>query len=183
MIKISGQTTRSYIFPAPLDIAFDYYRDIRRLIAYLPHIEMIDFDPATQNFRAKYSTKEIGTYSINILCDLEFEVDDSNYAFHVRAVDRLPAIKPQTTINSTLARGYFTCDSYFSPGKSPGETSVEYHLAIDSKLPSPKGLRFMPGRVVSGIASGITNGRMKEIADGFINNSISAFHQATKAGS
>ena len=56
--------------------------------------------------------------------------------------------------------------------------AIEYHLTIQSKLPTPKGLRFMPGRVVSGIASGITNGRMKEIASGFIKNSVNSFEEA-----
>jgi hypothetical protein len=180
MIKISGQTTRNFTFPAPLDTAFGYYSDLNQLLAYLPYIEVVDVDLETNHFRAKYSTKELGTYEINILCDLTFEIDMANYALHVRAVDRLPVIKPRASLSSTEARGYFTCDSYFTPGETIDQTAVEYNLTIHSKLPRPTGLRFMPGRVVSGIASGITNGRMKEIADGFIQNSIASFEQIVR---
>lgn len=181
MIKISGEISRSFTFPAPLDIAFNHYRDIQELIAYLPHIEMEHYNAATSQLRTRYSTREMGAYDIDIICDLDFEVDLSNYTLYVTAVDRLPAIRPQVSLNSTLARGYFTCESYFAPSESDRETLIDYHISIQAKLPSPKGLRFMPGRVISKIVSGITNGRMKEIADGFIVNSISAF-EVTQAG-
>lgn len=181
MINISGQINRSFVFPAPLESAFYHYRDVEKLMTFLPHISIVDFDKELLQLRTLYSTRELGTYDINILCDLDFVVDEANYSFHVSAVDRLPAIKPHTSLRSTLARGYFTCNSIFSPVEDSDETVVDYHIAIRAKLPTPKGLRLMPGRVVSGIVSGVTNGRMKEIADGFVLNSILAFKQAQGA--
>lgn len=181
MIKISGHINRSFVFPASLDSAFDHYRDIGQLITYLPYISIVDLGEEGSQLRTLYSTKELGTYDINILCDLDFEVDQGNYTLRVSAVDRLPAIQPQASIRSTKSRGYFSCLSTFSPGPTYEETVIDYQIAIKAKLPTPKGLRLMPGRVISGIVSGITNGRMKEIADGFVQNSIAAFQQTAGA--
>ena len=175
MIKVAGQAERSFTFPADIDTTFNFFSDIGQLVSYLPHIALVSSDPLSSHLRVHYRSTELGTYLINIFSDLEYELDIPNYMFTIRAVDRLPAIKPQTTFNSTTARGYFDLESRFLLGDSPDETLVEYELTMRAKLPKPSGLRFMPGRVISGIVSGITNGRIKEIADGFVTNSIQAF--------
>ncbi len=182
MIKVAGQAERSFTFPADVDTSFNFFSDIGRLVTYLPHIVLVNNDPLTNHLRVHFRSTELGTYLINIISDLEYEIDIPNYMFHIRAVDRLPAIKPQTTFNSTTARGYFNLVSRFLLGDSPDETLVEYELTMQARLPKPSGLRFMPGRVISGIVSGITNGRIKEIADGFETNSIQAFDGKVNEG-
>jgi hypothetical protein len=52
---------------------------------------------------------------------------------------------------------------------------LDYRLELKGQLPLPKGLRFMPASAINGIANNITNSRMKEIADGFVENTRNAF--------
>ena len=42
-------------------------------------------------------------------------------------------------------------------------------------LEKPKAMKMMPKRVVNKIANGITQNRIREMADGFIKNSIDSF--------
>ena len=182
MIKVSGQAERSFIFPADLDTAFKFFQNISRLVGFLPHITLVGENPGSNHLRVHYATTELGAYLINIISDLEYQIDAPNYCLAIRAVDCLPAIKPTTTLNSTTARGYFTCDAQLLLGDKPDETLVVYSLTMDAKLPKPGGLRFMPGRVISGIVAGITNGRIKEIADGFVQNSVQVFSEEYLAG-
>lgn len=175
MIMVAGQAERSFLFPADIDTAYAFYSDIGRLISYLPYIDLLHNDAENSHLRVKYSTTELSTYLINIISDIEYELDPPNYTYLIRPIDRLPAIKPQTTMNSTSARGYFTLESRFMLGNTVEETLIEYRLTMQARLPTPGALRFMPGRIVSSITSGITNGRIKEIIDGFITNSIEAY--------
>ncbi len=181
MIKVSGEAERAFSFPADIEKAFVFFSDIPRLIGYLPHITLVSFDPDGRQLRVRYASTELGTYVINIVSDLEYEIDLVNYLLTIRAVDRLPAIKPQTTINSTTARGYFNCRARFflSDDGNEQETHLEYALTMEARLPKPGGLRFMPGRVIAGLVSGITKGRIKEIADGFVENAVRAYREQT----
>ena len=53
-------------------------------------------------------------------------------------------------------------------------SSAEVEVELQADLPTPSGLRFVPGRVLDKIANNITNGRVDEIINGFIAQSIAA---------
>lgn len=174
MIKLVGQVQRSFEFPADLETAFEYFSDVPRLIGYLPYITL---EHVHQNgdIRVKFSSTELASYQFNVICDFRTIIDQATYVLEIQPMDNLPAIQPEQTMSSTLARGYFGCVARFTAAGE--QTTIDYIIEIDGKVPRPHGLRFMPGGVINRIAKSIANGRLKEIADGFVNNTTDAFLQ------
>ena len=72
-----------------------------------------------------------------------------------------------------IGYGYFSSVAYLE--KCENETLIDFRLKMVANLPRPRGLRMMPGRVVNRIASSISQGRVNEIMDGFMENAIEAF--------
>lgn len=175
MIKIAGSTKRSFVFPAELPIAYAYYSDLGRILTYLPHISLMRAY-AYDQFRVLYNTLEIGAYHIRIFCDLQVILLDDAHE-RVLQIKPLtggrPPIKPETGFYSTTALGQFSSESVFTADGD--QTGIEYNLHLQAKLPTPLGLRLVPGKVVNGIAENIMNKRIHEIAEGFIERSIEAF--------
>lgn len=172
MIKLAGDASRSFVFPANLETTYTYFADVPRLIGLLPYMSLVGRAP-NGDLRVKFSSTELGSYSINVICDVHVSQEEQTYTLHIAPVDNLPAIQPEATLSSTTARGYITIDVFFEDDGD--ETKVRYTLNLQGTLPTPKGLRFMPGAVLSRIAQSITNGRLKEVAEGFIENSIADF--------
>lgn len=173
MIKLIGQVKRSFEFPAELEQTFTYFSDVPRLIGYLPYITL-QHQQENGDIRVRFSSTELASYQFNVICDFQVILDDATYVLEIRPVDNLPAIQPVSTANSTTARGYFACLATFTPAVS-GHTQIDYTIEINGKVPRPKGLRFMPGAVINRVAKSIANGRLKEIADGFVENTTEAF--------
>lgn len=161
------------MFPADIATTFAYYSDMHRLVQHLKHIELVDSDPQNElEYRLYYNTVELGSYHIHVYCDVRLELAGGT-TIRIVPVKNLPAIKPTVTINSTTARGYYTSEAHFLPAGE--QTRVEYALSLQAEPPRPKGMRFMPGRIVDKIAQDITNHRITEIADSFIDSSIDQF--------
>ena len=177
MIKINSAIRFSFMFPADLATTFQYYSDMRRLVRHLKYIELVDsIQPAaTADFRLYYNTVELGSYHIHVYCDVRMAVDPDAHKICLTAVENTPPIPTQVTINSTTARGFYNSEAHFIAAGE--QTRVEYMLALKARPPRPKGMRFMPGRMVDKIAQNITTHRVKEIAEGFVDSSIDAFPQ------
>ena len=73
MLKIAGSNTRTFTFPADVPTAIEYYSNLTRLIAFLPHIEL-DEDYGDNKIRMIYSATEMGAYTISIYCDVQAQV-------------------------------------------------------------------------------------------------------------
>ncbi len=175
MIKINSAVRFSFMFPADRPTAFAYYSDMRRVAQYLKYIELADFDPEKpgHEFRLYYNTVELGSYHIHVYCDIQVDANEEAYTINLEPIESSPPIHTKVTINSTTARGFYTSEAKFI--EAGEQTRVEYMLSMKAKPPRPKGMRFMPGRMVDKIAQNITNHRVKEIAEEFIANSIDAF--------
>lgn len=173
MIKIDSTVQFSFMFPAEITTAFTYYSDMHRLVKHLQHIELADLEPENEReYRLYYNTVELGSYHIHVYCDVRMELTE-NHTIHIVPIENHPPIKTKVTLNATTARGYYTSEArFFAAGE---QTRVEYTLSLNARPPRPKGMRFMPGKMVDKIAQDITNHRIKEIADGFIDSSIDAF--------
>jgi hypothetical protein len=171
MIQVAASARRTFIFPAELPIAYAYYGDVARLLSYLPHICLVRaYGP--DRFRLLYNTTELGTYHIRIFADVQTTLD-RGWVLRVRPLTGVRPAESQAGVNSSAAQGYFTSRSVFR--EEGDQTRVEYGLQLRAKLPSPLGLRFMPGLVVDRIAKSVTHTRIREITDGFIERSIAAF--------
>jgi hypothetical protein len=73
----------------------------------------------------------------------------------------------------TTGNGLFAIDTQFFDLGS--QTRIEYAIRLHAELERPLGMRLMPKRVVNRIAQSITDERVREIADGFIKQSVAAF--------
>jgi hypothetical protein len=173
MIKIAGSARRTFIFPADLPTAFAYYSDVDRVLTYLPHISLVRAY-AYDKFRILYSTIELGMYHVRIFCDLRTTLNgDKQQALRITPLDNVPPVKPEASLNSITAPGHYSSASVFYAAGD--KTRIDYSMTLQAKLPTPLGLRLMPGTVLDSVAGSITESRIHEIASGFIERSIDAF--------
>ena len=173
MIKINSSVQFSFMFPADIATTFAYYSDMQRLIQHLKYMELVDLETENENeFRIYYNTVELGSYHIHVFSDIRMELD-SEMVIRLIPIENFPPIKTKVTLNATTARGHYASEARFFPAGD--HTRVEYSLSMQASPPRPKGMRFMPGKMVDKIAQNITNHRIKEIADAFIDNSIDTF--------
>lgn len=172
MINIAAKARFSFMFPADIQTAFEFYSDMTRMADYLHHIELVN-TLSTSQHRLYYNTVELGTYHIHVYCDVRLDATPTDYTMRIVPVENLPPIETEVTINATTTRGFYSSEAFFH--EEGNETRVEYTLALQAKPPRPKGMRFMPRRMVDKIANNITNHRMREIAENFIESSIADF--------
>jgi hypothetical protein len=172
MIKIAAKARFSFMFPADRKTTFEFYSDMTRMVSYLQHIELVNTLPDLQ-YRLYYNTVELGTYHIHVYCDVRLDALPNYQTIRVVSVENLPPIENEVTINATTTRGFYSSEALFYD--EGDQTRVEYTLALQAKPPRPKGMRFMPGKMVDRVANNITNHRMREIAEHFIESSIADF--------
>ena len=171
MIKVGGSTRRDFIFPTKVEHALAFYNDLDRIVSCLSHITMVEkFAP--NEVRVMYNTKELGTYQIYIYSDLQTAVDYEENILYVSAASNQEPVVKTSSFNSCGSHGVFRSTSRFMP--FGGHTRVIYEVELQADLPTPSGLRFVPNRILDKIANGITDGRVDEIINGFIAQSIAA---------
>mgnify|MGYP002622970964 CR=1 FL=1 len=174
MINITGSIKRAFIFPANPEVALTYYSDLSRVAECLPHISLVH-TYAYNQIRMLYETVELGAYTIQIYSDLESSVDWEKMVLNVYPVriETAAPIEPETSVRHSTGSGLFAIDTqFFDLGN---QTRIEYAIRLKAELERPLGMRLMPKRVVKRIAQSITDERVREIADGFIKQSVAAF--------
>lgn len=172
MITITGSVQRSFAFPGRRETAFDYYADIRRTLNMLPHISIVR-QYGADRFRMMYATTELGVYRVRMLCDIQAALDREAWTLRIQPMPDPPPVASEVGIYSLTGQGFFASQSLF---RNNGEsTQVEYRFHLNAELPVPVGIRFMPEPVLNGIASSITQWRIDEIVDGFIQRSLDSY--------
>lgn len=171
MIQVAGSARRSFVFPGELPLAYAYYADVGRLLGYLPHICLVRaYGP--DRFRLLYSSTELGLYQVRLFADVRTTLEEG-WIVRVHPMEGVSPVKAQAGLHSTSTQGYFSSRSvFYDEGE---QTRIEYSLQLQGDLPTPRGLRLMPGMVVNRIAKGVTRMRIGEIADGFVERSSDAF--------
>ena len=171
MIKVSGSARRSFTFPAELPIAYAYYADVGRVLSYLPRICLVRaYGP--DRFRLVYRSTELGVYRVRIFADVQTRLEEG-WVLRVAPLNSAPPLKDRADAHTTSTQGYFASRSVFYD--EGARTRIEYELKLWGDLPTPRGLRFMPGFMVDRVAVRITGMRMTEIVRGFIERSVDAF--------
>ena len=171
MIRVSGSARRSFVFRGERPLAYAYYSDVGRLLSYLPHICLVRaYGP--DRFRLLYRATELGLYQVRLFADVQATLEEG-WVVRVHPLEGIPPVKALAGVHSTSTQGYFSSQSVFHD--EGGRTRVEYSLRLWGDLPSPQGLRLMPGMMVTRIANRITKMRMHEIADGFVERTLDAF--------
>ncbi len=175
MIKIASSVKIAFMFPADRNTAFTYYSNIPRLVQHLKHIDLVPTESLVENeYRLWYHTVELGRYHIHVYCDVRVEYDYASHRIVLHPIQSFPPVPTKVAVNSTSTRGYYSSEGHFmDAGKDC--TRIEYTLKMDASPPKPKGMRFVPGKIVDSVAQNITSNRMKEIADGFIESSVQGF--------
>ncbi len=174
MLNLKGTITRSFLFPAPIDLTICYYSELSRMIHLMPYITLIHTYTPNQ-VRVLYETVELGSYTIRIYTDLESQVLPDNGGIEIYPVELATAVPviAKATMRESIGQGLFSLSAqFFDLGH---QTRIEYTIKMQSELKRPRGMRLMPKRVVNRIARGITENRTREIIDGFIKESLDAF--------
>ncbi|GAB4581075.1 MAG: hypothetical protein Fur0022_38220 [Anaerolineales bacterium] len=174
MIRVFGSVSRSFVFPAPWEIAADYYRDFNRVVNHLPLISMVKSLDADK-FRVMYNSVELGVYHIKIYCDVHTWFDANDRVLIVQTTDDHPKIPTQSTWNSSSAHGAFASQSVFYPEGE--QTRIEYKLHLRAEIPPPLGLRLVPTGMLEQIADNITAWRMDTIIDRFVEATIKDYQK------
>ena len=176
MLNLTGAITRSFLFPAPIDLTICYYSELIRMVHLMPYITLVHTYTPNQ-VRVLYETVELGSYTIRIYTDLESQVLPDHGGIEIYPVELATAvpIKAKATMRESVGQGLFSLSAqFFDLGH---QTRIEYTIKMQSELKRPRGMRLMPKRVVNRIAQGITENRTREIIDGFIKESLDAFPQ------
>ncbi len=172
MIKLNGAAQREFHFPADAGTSMQYFGVLNQVIHHLPHIELVE-EYSPNEIRVCYSSLELGAYKINVIADLVCIIDSTNMSITIRPLKGKESVKGEADLNSTIGYGYFASTAYLE--NCEGGTFIDYRLKIAANLPRPRGLRMMPGRVVNRITSSISQGRVNEIIDGFMDNAVNSF--------
>jgi hypothetical protein len=177
MITIAGSVHRAFTFPGDLPTALEYFGEMGRTLNYLPHIAILR-KYADDQYRMLFSTTELGVYHVRLFCDIKTELDRKACAIRIRPLQDVPPVEPDAGLYSLTGQGYYASDSLFT--EQDRQTEIVYQLTLRAELPEPFGLRFVPDGVLHRIAHNITDWRIHETADGFIDRSRRAFQLSTR---
>lgn len=172
MITLDGTVERKFYFPADPETTLHYFSDLSRVVFHLPHITLLHAYDANE-VRIRYQTVELGAYTINIVCDLVSTVQPDEMSIIIQPLEGKDLVESDASLNSTSGYGYYSSTAYLY-AENDG-TAIDYQLRFRAELPRPRGLRMMPKRVVNRIAVGISEGRIEEIAEGFMANALEVF--------
>jgi hypothetical protein len=175
MIQISGSIHRSFIFPATPSETLTFFSELIRVAQFMPHISLVH-TYAPHQIRAMYESLELGSYTIRIFTDLEGAIDRQAQTISVYPVKISTAvpIKSEATLRETVGYGLFAIQAQLFDLED--QTRIEANLRLQAELEQPRGMNLMPKRVVNRIAQGITDHRLREMADGFIKASLASYH-------
>jgi len=174
MINIIGSIQRSFIFPANRPTAFEFYSDWQRTLSYLAHISF-QRQSNNQHFRMLYSTTELGIYQVLLHCDISIEQDRNAWKLHIQPQEGTTPAVSKAGLYSIEGKGYYSSQSHFH---EMGErTRIEYCLNLHADLPVPHAIRFMPAPILQNVARRITQRRVEEIVEKFIQRSIEDYEK------
>lgn len=174
MIQISGTIQRTFIFPAAVSETLTFFSELIRVAQFMPHISLVH-TYAPNQIRVMYESIELGSYTIRIFTDLEGQIDWPAKTISVYPVKIPTAVPIQTeaTLRETIGHGLFAIQAQvFDLGE---QTRIESSLRLQASLEQPRGMNLMPKRVVNRIAQGITEHRLREMADGFIKTALETY--------
>lgn len=165
MITISGRAQLTFTLPTAVTTAFHFYRDIHRILPYLPRIQLVQ-TYGDQHLRLCYLSRELNAYDVAIYCDVQAEADPTSYTIRLTPREAGTPVKAKSSFHRTEAYGRYTSTSVFYPDGD--RTRLEYSLELAAELPKPWATKLVPDSIMDAIANSITNHRIHEIASGFI---------------
>ena len=174
MIKVAGNTRRSFLFSGNYHEAIEHYSDIGSIFNYLQKVTLTK-QYSNSQYRMMFRSTELSIYAIQLYCDLEVIIDKNNATISVRPLFGKKPIKPKSGMHSSRGMANFSSTSKFV--KDGEFTRVYYHLNLDGELPKPLAFSLVPDKITNHIAENIAKRRIAEIADGFIIASLADFER------
>ena len=159
------------MLPTDVETAFNFYKDVDRILPYLPRIEHVQTH-APSHLRVCYLSRELNAYDVRIFCDIQAETDPENHVIRLLPQETSDPVKASSGFHTTIAHGRYSSESYFYP--EGDQTRLEYWIELAAELPKPWAVRLVPDSVMSSIATSIATYRIQEIANGFIERSAAA---------
>ncbi|MCB0035358.1 MAG: hypothetical protein KDE51_15105 [Anaerolineales bacterium] len=174
-IEVFGSAERSFLFPAPRPVAYEFYSSLPRIIPFLPRIVLVQ-EGDDEIYRVAYRSRELSVYDVDIPCDLRLSTAEGPELLRIQHTDihRFPEVAPYATMRSCRAMGRFQIESRFQEAAA-SQTMINYRLMLSSTLPKPLGLLLVPNSVMSGVVERIVQIRINEIVDHFVADSVAAF--------
>jgi hypothetical protein len=173
MIDLEASFQRTYLFPANLTSSFAYFSNSGRILNYLPHISIIHTYQPNQ-YRVNYHATEMGIYRILVICDLQISSDEVKNILTVRPLkNQPPRVQSSVGLYSLTGQGQYSSTSIFHPHGD--QTLIDFSLQLEASLPVPYGLKLMPESLLSTLASEITQWRIREIGEGFMQRATLAY--------
>lgn len=172
LIVINGSARRSFIFPGPIQDAFQYYQNYHLVFSFLPHILLIH-QIGKNNFQLKYEAIEMGLYQVEILCEVTAHLDAANRILYFSTTQKSQPVKIQADVYTITGPGIYTSQSKFM--EHGRDTAIHYEMQLYAQLPAPWGLSFIPALIRNRVANSITQRRIAEISDAFISRSIQQY--------
>lgn len=173
MIEVEAKTRRVFLFPASVSLALTYYSNFRRITPFLTHISLVH-EYEDGRYRVLYSTVEMAAYEVRIFADVEMELNRPTQTLTIRPFMNTTPVKTKSSLRRMTAQGNYGSHSIFRQA-GDNRCEIEYVMELSARVPRPTGLKFVPDSALSRIADNITNHRMEEIVDGFIEKSLLAF--------
>ena len=172
MIAIAGAAERSYVFPAGLAQAFDYHRDVDRLIGFLPHIRVAQ-KHADDRFRLVYSAIDAGICRVKIVCDVRVAIDAARHAIAIEPLRPVDPVGSDAGLNRMTGPGEYESEIAFHP--SGERTRIDCRMSMRARLPVALSLRLIPTARLDAGADRIFRRRLEEILSHFIEASIRGY--------
>jgi len=172
VITFGGSARRTYLFPAALARAFDYHRDIDRLIGFLPHIR-VAHRYADDRFRLIYSAIDAGICRVTIVCDARVAIDAARHTIAIEPLHQDDPVAIDAGLNRMTGPGEYTSEILFSP--SGERTMVDCRMSMRARLPVALSLRLIPAARLDAGADRIFRRRLEEILSRFVEQSIRGY--------
>jgi hypothetical protein len=170
-IRVRGRSRTRFLLPTNLTNSLNHFSQFEKVFTNLPHIHPVKSGP-NNTFRLQYKTLELGIYRVEIICDVQVSmVEEPNILRMIfEPISSPEPVKTRVGLHSMSGKGLYRSESIFQAHGQ--DTIVNFSLELEADLPCPWGLLVVPPGARNRIAHSITNYRIQEITQGFIQRSI-----------
>lgn len=170
MLHISVSNHRKFEIACDVATVEKHFSDFERMVEDLPDLKIVRaWGPKQYRIRYKSNTNKV--YTVNLISDVQARFDPVSHALLVSPLRGHPSVSAKATLRSLTGQGDYTSRLVFHSKK--GGTVVDYDLSIDASIPKPVRLSLVPDSVARILIQAVVKYRVQEIADLFVNRTVS----------
>jgi hypothetical protein len=161
-VELSGAGNHTFVFAAPLELVYEYFRDVTALFTLLP--DVLEIGPyADDRYRMAVGASDGRGHSMAGIFDMA-AVFEPPYVMAIEPDPQGPALP----VGGLIFPGAIAAEALFSSRN--GQTRVEYHVELAMAIPVPGILRYMPANVLQVLGEKGMDYKMTQMLDGFTRN-------------